>query len=86
MIKEQSYFVSMKTVNLTIDDQTWRAARALAAERDTSVSSLVREALGYLTRTDERRQQARQEILRMVGSFGGKVGRMPSREERNARR
>jgi len=76
----------MKTVNLTIDDQTWRAARALAAERDTSVSSLVREALGYLTKTDERRNQARREILRMVGSFGGKVGRMPSREERNARR
>jgi hypothetical protein len=86
MTKEQRHFVEMKTVNLTVDDQTWRAARALAAERDTSVSSLVREALGYLTKTDERRKQARQEILRMVGSFGGKVGRMPSREERNARR
>jgi len=46
----------------------------------------VREALGYLTKTDKRREQARQEILRMVGSFGGKVGRMPSREERNGRR
>lgn len=76
----------MKTVNLTIDERTWRAARALAAERDTSVSALVRDALGYLTRTDSRREQARKEILRMIGSFQGKIGRMPSRGERNARR
>jgi hypothetical protein len=76
----------VKTVNLTIDDITWRAARALAAERDTSVSALVREALVHLTKTDERREQARQQLLAMIGSFGGKVGRMPSREQRNARR
>ena len=76
----------MKTVNLTIDEKTWRAARALAAERDTSISALVREALAYLTRTDEQREEARRDILKMIGSFGGKVGRMPSREERNARR
>ena len=76
----------MKTVNLTIDEKTWRAARTLAAERDTSVSALVREALGYLTKTDRRREEARRDLLRMVGSFGGKVGRLPSREERNARR
>jgi hypothetical protein len=75
----------MKTVNLTIDDKTWRAARALAAERDTSVSALVREALTYLTRTDERREQARQELLRIIGTDRGKVGRMPSREERDGR-
>jgi len=76
----------VKTVNLTIDEKTWRAARALAAERDTSISALVREALAYLTRTDEQREEARRDILKMIGSFGGKVGRMPSREERNARR
>ena len=75
----------MKTVNLTIDEQTWRAARALAGERDTSVSALVREALAYLTRTDIRREEARQELLRMIGKVDGKVGRMPTREERNAR-
>jgi hypothetical protein len=76
----------MKTVKLSIAEKTWRAARALAAERDTSVSGLVLEALGYLTRTVERREQARQEILRMIGTFDGKVGKMPSRQERNARR
>ncbi len=68
----------MKTVNLTIDEDTWRAARRLAAERDTSVSALVREALEHLTKTSERRDQARREIRAMIGSFGGRVGVMPS--------
>jgi hypothetical protein len=76
----------MRTVNLTIDEETWRAARRLAAERDTSVSALVREALEYVTRTNERREEARRELRAMIGSFGGRVGAMPSREERNARR
>ena len=76
----------MKAVNLTIDEDTWRAARRLAAERDTSVSALVREALEHLTKTNERREEARREIQAMIGSFGGRVGVMPSREERNARR
>ena len=83
--KKQRYFVGVKTVNLTIDLQTWRAARRLAAERDTSLSALVREALAHMTRNEDRREQARREILEMIGSFGGKVGQMPSREDRNAR-
>ncbi len=76
----------MRTLNLTIDEQTWRAARQLAAEQDTSVSALVRDRLSHLTKTQDRREQARKEILQMIGSFGGKVGKMPSREERNGRR
>ena len=76
----------MKTVNLTLDEQTWKAARMLAAERDTSVSALVREALSHLTRTEHRREKARAEILEMIKSFDGKIGEMPSREARNARR
>ena len=76
----------MKTINFTIDEQTWRAARKLAAERDTSVSALVRDALSHLTKTQDRREQARKEILQMIGSFGGKIGRMPPRKKRDARR
>jgi hypothetical protein len=83
--KKQSFFVSMRTVNLTIDEQTWKAARKLAAERDTSVSALVREALQNITKNDVRREAARQRILAMIGTFGGAVGKMPTREERNAR-
>jgi hypothetical protein len=76
----------MRAINLTIDDKTWHSARKLAAERDTSVSALVREALQHLTKTDDRRAEARERIREMIGSFGGKVGVLPSREERNARR
>jgi hypothetical protein len=86
MTKRQSSFALMRAVNLTIDEKTWQAARRLAAERDTSVSGLVREALQNLTKTDERRERARKEILAMIGSFGGGVGKMPTREARNARR
>jgi hypothetical protein len=76
----------MKTVNLTIDERTWRAARALAAEQDTSVSALVRDALAYLTQADARREKARKELLEMLGTSKGRVGQMPSRQERNTRR
>ena len=79
------FFVGMRTVNLTVDDETWLEARKLAAERDMSVSALVREQLRELTRHRLRQEQARQEILAMIGTFGGEVGAMPSREERNAR-
>jgi hypothetical protein len=88
MLTEQRnkvYLLSVKAINLTIDERTWRAARKLAAERDTSVSALAREALQHLTKTDVRREEARRSILDMIGTFGGKVGSMPGREDRNAR-
>ena len=66
--------------------QTLRGAAVDEAGLDTSVSALVREALEHLTKTSERREEARREIQAMIGSFGGRVGVMPSREERNARR
>ena len=75
----------MKNINLTIDEETWREARKLAAERDTSVSAIVREYLGELTQRRERRERARTEILSMIGTFDCRIGRMPTREERNAR-
>lgn len=36
----------MRNITVTVDDDTYRLARIAAAERDTSVSALVRE---YLT-------------------------------------
>ena len=51
-----------------------------------SVTGLVREYLQNLSAAEQRRERARREILKMIGSFDGKIGRMPAREERNARR
>lgn len=38
----------MKNITLSIDDDTYRRARIVAAERDTSVSALVRDYLRNL--------------------------------------
>jgi plasmid stability protein len=38
----------MKNITVSVDDDTYRAARMKAAERDTSVSALVRAYLGSL--------------------------------------
>jgi plasmid stability protein len=39
----------MKNITLSVDDETYRRARILAAERGTSVSALVREYLQTLS-------------------------------------
>ena len=56
----------MKNITLKIDDETYRRVRVLAAERETSVSAMVREYLGGLvsatdSETEEARLAARQE-------------------------
>ena len=76
----------MKNITLTIDDELYQRSRLLAAQRKTTVTGLVREHLQSLSDVEARRERARREIQAMIGSFGGKVGRLPSREERNARR
>jgi predicted transcriptional regulator len=35
----------MKNITVSVDDETYRRARIIAAERDTSVSALVKRAL-----------------------------------------
>lgn len=76
----------MKNITVSIDDDLYERSRVLAAERKTTVSGLVREYLQSVSNLEARRSEARREIRAMIGKFGGKVGRMPSREERNARR
>ena len=71
----------MKSITLRIDDDLYERSRVLAAPRKTTVTGLVREHLRSLSDAE-----ARREIQAMIGRFGGKVGRMPSREERHARR
>ncbi len=58
----------MKNITLKIDDQTYRKARLLAAERGTSVSAMVREILVRVAAGEEdreaRRIQALEELFR----------------------
>ena len=39
----------MKNITVSVDDETYRQARIIAAERGTSVSAMVREYLGNLS-------------------------------------
>lgn len=46
----------MKNITVTVDDETYRKARIKAAERDTSVSALVKQFLTELA-TEEARHE-----------------------------
>ena len=76
----------MKNVTLSLDDELYARSRVVAAQRKSTVTGLVREYLKSLVEMDERKDRARREIQAMAGGFGGKVGALPSREARNARR
>jgi plasmid stability protein len=40
----------MKNITLSLDDDTYREARIAAAQRDQSVSAMVRELINHLTK------------------------------------
>jgi plasmid stability protein len=64
----------VKNITVSVPDDVYRRARIRAAERDTSVSGLVRE---FLQRLDEgaaefeRRKQLQAEVVRSLGRFRG---------------
>ena len=77
----------MRNVTVSLDDDTYRRARVKAAERDTSLSALVRDfliALGEEETDFERRKRLQDEVLRSVVAFRAQ-DRM-SRDEAHERR
>lgn len=59
----------MKNITVTVDDETYRRARVVAAERDTSVSALVRDFLNGLESGEsrfERLMRLEQELRKRV--------------------
>jgi plasmid stability protein len=56
----------MKNITVTVDDETYRKARIKAAERDTSVSGLVRHLLTELAvgESDTERLKREERALR----------------------
>ena len=62
----------MKNITVSVDDETYRRARIKAAERDTSVSSLVREYLNGLAGEQsefERLERQEQELRKQIKGF-----------------
>ena len=64
----------MKNITVSRPDQIYRKARIKAAERDVSVSALVREfliSLGEEETDFERRRRLQDEVLKTVRRFRG---------------
>lgn len=62
----------MKNLTVSLDDETYRRARMIAAERDTSVSALVKRFLLDLTSPEtefERLKREEQEIREQITEF-----------------
>jgi hypothetical protein len=74
----------MKNITLSVDDELYDRSRIVAAERKSTVTALVRDYLREIVDLESHRAQARRDLAAMIGSFGGCVGKMPPREERNA--
>jgi len=64
----------VKNITVTIDDEIYRRARIKAAERDTSVSALVRRFLTDLAATEneiERLKREERELRARIDAFSG---------------
>ena len=62
----------MKNITVSVPDEVYRRARIRAAERDTSVSALVREFLASLSTNQsefKRREQVQKEVLDSIHAF-----------------
>jgi hypothetical protein len=82
----------MKNITLEMDDEVLEKARAHAAERNTSLEAIVREHLERIAITqiaagDEKREEARKALLRLMGSSEGRMApdRKFDREEAHQR-
>jgi hypothetical protein len=77
----------VKNITLSVPAAVYRRARMKAAERDTSVSALVRDFLIRLADDEDdvdRRRQLERDVLASIKRFGA-AGRL-GRDEAHARR
>lgn len=77
----------MKNITVTVDDETYRRARIKAAERDTSISALVKRFLTELAvgESDTERLKREERALRERITTFRAADRMP-REDLHKRR
>jgi uncharacterized protein YdaU (DUF1376 family) len=77
----------MKNITVTVDDETYRRARVVAAERDTSVSALVKKFLSDLSAREsefERLRRLEKETRAKITNFS--ASNNVSRDELHERR
>ena len=76
----------MKNITVSLPDDVYRSARIKAAERDTSVSALVREFLTRLGEDEsefERRKRLQDEVMASIRAF--RAGDRLSRDDAHDR-
>lgn len=76
----------MKNITVSLPDDIYRSARIKAAERDTSVSALVREFLTRLGQDEsefDRRRRLQDEVMASIRAFS--AGDRLSREDAHDR-
>jgi len=69
----------MKNITVSLDEETYRRARMVAAQRDTSVSALVKGFLLELASGEtefERLRREEQELRKRITNFSG-ADRLP---------
>lgn len=81
----------MKNITVSLPDEVYRRARIKAAERDTSVTALVREFLTGLSEEEsdlERRRRLQAEVLASIKNFqaGDRMTRQEAHERNAVRR
>lgn len=77
----------MKNITVSVDDETYRRARVAAAQRDTSVSSLVKKFLSELVGEEtefERLKRIEAEAREKIVSFS--AGERLTREQVHERK
>jgi hypothetical protein len=82
-----SYSVYVRNVTVSLNDEVYRRARVKAAERDTSLSALVRDfliSLGEEETDFERRKRLQDEVLHSITAF--RANDRLSRDEAHDRR
>jgi plasmid stability protein len=81
----------VKNITVSLPDEVYRRARIKAAERDTSVTALVREFLTGLSEEEsdlERRRRLQAEVLASIKNFqaGDRMTRQEAHERNAVRR
>lgn len=72
----------MKNITLAIDEDLLDKVRVLAAMKRTSVNEIVRSYLSRLVDEERGKDEAREELLRLMDNSQGRMGDWrPSREE-----
>jgi plasmid stability protein len=59
----------MKNITVSVDDETYRRARMKAAEKDTSVSAMVREFLNEVAGEESRFERLKRQEERIRDSI-----------------